>query len=89
MNVCESSVKLYKDLEMLFINAYFRGKRYGKILLNYAIERLGITTLDLSEQNEQALGFYEKAGFRIVGRSEKDAMGKDFPILHLKLEWDD
>lgn len=73
-------------LEMLFIDAGSRGKGYGKILLNYAIRNLGITTLDVNEQNTQALGFYEKAGFGIAGRSEKDAEGKDYPILHMKIK---
>ena len=74
-----------KHLEMLFVDADFMGKGYGKILLYYAIRNLGITTLDVNEQNEQAFGFYKKMGFTIAGRSEKDAEGKDYPILHLKL----
>lgn len=74
-----------KHLEMLFIDADFKGKGYGKVLLNYAIEHLGITTLDVNEQNDQAFAFYKKMGFRISGRSEKDAEGKDYPILHLEL----
>ncbi len=73
-----------KHLEMLFIDADSRAKGYGKVLLNYAIRNLGITTLDVNEQNEQALGFYKKMGFSITGRSEKDAEGKDYPILHLE-----
>lgn len=73
-------------LEMLFIDADSRGKGYGKIFLNYAIEHLGITTLDVNEQNEQALGFYKKMGFSIAGRSEKDVEGKDYPILHMELQ---
>lgn len=71
-------------LELLFIDADSRGKGYGKILLNYAIRNLGITKLDVNEQNTQALGFYQKAGFRISKRSEKDAEGKDYPILHME-----
>jgi putative acetyltransferase len=73
-------------LELLFIDADSRGKGYGKFLLNYAIRSLSIITLDVNEQNTQALGFYEKAGFSIAGRSEKDAEGKDYPILHLRLQ---
>ena len=72
-------------LEMLFIDADFRGKGYGKVLLNYAVEHLGIITLDVNEQNEQAFEFYKKMGFSIAGRSEKDAEGKNYPILHLEL----
>ena len=76
---------LSNHLEMLFIDADFRSKGYGKVLLNYAIRSLGIATLDVNEQNEQAFAFYKKMGFRIVGCSEKDAEGKDYPILHLEL----
>lgn len=72
-------------LEMLFIHAGSRGKGYGKTLLNYAIEHLQINLVDVNEQNQQAVGFYEKMGFRQTGRDEKDAMGKDYPILHLLL----
>ncbi|MDR1624080.1 MAG: GNAT family N-acetyltransferase [Tannerellaceae bacterium] len=75
-----------KHLEMLFVEANSIGKGYGKALLSYAVEHLGITTLDVNEQNEKALTFYEKAGFRIVGRSEKDGMGKNYPILHMGIK---
>ena len=69
-------------LEMLFIHAGSRGKGYGKALLQYASDHLRITKVDVNEQNKQAVGFYEKMGFKQIGRSEKDAMGKDYPILH-------
>lgn len=71
-------------LEMLFIDADSRGKGYGKTLLLYALDHLHITKVDVNEQNQQAVGFYEKMGFRQAGRDEKDAMGKDYPILHLE-----
>lgn len=69
-------------LEMLFIHAGSRGKGYGNALLQYALGHLQITKVDVNEQNQQAVGFYEKMGFTQIGRSEKDAMGKDYPILH-------
>ncbi len=74
-----------KHLEMLFVHAEARGKGYGKILLEYAIQTLHIQKLDVNEQNRQAIGFYEKFGFKTVSRSEKDSMGKKYPILHLVL----
>jgi putative acetyltransferase len=39
----------------------------------------------VNEQNEQALGFYLHAGFSVVHRSEKDALGMPYPILHMKI----
>lgn len=51
-----------------------------------AVLKPSITTLDVNEQNMQALGFCEKRDFGIAGCSEKDAERKDYPILHLKLQ---
>ena len=57
----------------------------GKILLNYAIESLEIISVDVNEQNPQAVGFYQHMGFHVISRSPIDDMGKPFPILHMKL----
>ncbi len=53
--------------------------------MEYAIDICGATTVDVNEQNEQAVGFYQKMGFRVVGRSERDPLGKPYPILHMRL----
>lgn len=74
-----------KQIEMLFVDALARGKGYGGLLLRYAIDELGAETLDVNEQNEQAIGFYKKFGFYQVGRSETDGTGREYPILHLSL----
>lgn len=44
-----------------------------------------ITKVDVNEQNPQAIGFYEKMGFKPIGRSEKDGSGKPYPIIHMSL----
>lgn len=75
---------LGENVEMLFIDAKSRGCGYGKYLLHFALENLKITKLDVNEQNIQAIEFYRKIGFEQTGRSEKDSMGKNYPILHLK-----
>ncbi|EMI5492049.1 GNAT family N-acetyltransferase [Providencia stuartii] len=72
-------------LEMLFISQANRGKGTGKQLLNFAIKELGITEVDVNEQNPQAVGFYQYMGFKQFARSEKDGEGNPFPILHLRL----
>ena len=41
--------------------------------------------MDVNEQNEQAVGFYEHYGFEVFDRSETDGMGDPFPILHMRL----
>lgn len=73
------------NLEMLFIHPEHRGKSIGKTLLEYAINSLNVNKVDVNEQNEQAVGFYQHFGFEIIGRSEWDASGKPYPILHMEL----
>ncbi len=73
-----------KNIEMLFISGEQRGKGYGKILLEYAIDNFNANTVEVNEQNTQAVGFYRKFGFKIISRSEKDSENKDYPILKLE-----
>lgn len=73
------------NLEMLFIHPAHRGKSIGKTLLEYAISNLKVTKVDVNEQNNDAIGFYKRYGFEAIGRSETDATGKPYPILHLEL----
>jgi putative acetyltransferase len=73
------------NLEMLFIHNDARGKGFGRTLYEFMKEKTGLTKVDVNEQNPQAIGFYEKMGFRKIGRSEKDGSGKDYPIIHMSL----
>jgi len=75
-----------QNLEMLFILPEYRGKRIGKSLLNYSLDALNIIKVDVNEQNEQAVGFYIHHGFETIRRSELDATGKPYPILHMELK---
>ncbi|MDE1165936.1 MAG: GNAT family N-acetyltransferase [Pseudomonas sp.] len=72
-------------VEMLFIHPNYRGEGIGKRLLGYATEHLNASQLDVNEQNTQAVGFYLKQGFEVVGRSERDGMDQPYPLLHLRL----
>ncbi|MCV9389349.1 GNAT family N-acetyltransferase [Reichenbachiella ulvae] len=74
------------NLEMLFIHPDFRGKAIGKGLLNYSVDHLNVSKVDVNEQNQQAIGFYLHSGFESVDRSELDATGKPYPILHMELK---
>ena len=75
-----------QQLQMLFIDPEYRGEKIGKSLLNYSIENLNVTKVDVNEQNEQAVGFYKHCGFEIIGRSELDSSGKPYPTLHMELK---
>ena len=58
----------------------------GKALLQHAIESQKVNKVDVNEQNEQAVGFYLHSGFVTYKRSELDATGKPYPILHMELQ---
>ena len=74
------------NLEMLFINPDDRGMGVGKALLEHSIHELKVTKVDVNEDNKQAVGFYEKFGFKTYVRSELDSSGKPYPTLHMRLE---
>lgn len=71
-------------IEMLFIDDQFRGQGAGSALLKFAIQSLKIDELDVNEQNEAALAFYQHYGFQIAARSDVDCSGKPYPTLTLK-----
>ena len=71
-------------VEMLFVHPDYRGQGIGKCLLMFAINELNAERLDVNEQNSQAIGFYLKQGFEVIGRCEKDGMGQPYPLLHLR-----
>ncbi|NYZ64407.1 acetyltransferase [Endozoicomonas sp. SM1973] len=73
------------NIEMLFISPESRGNGVGKLLTSYAVEQLGANKVDVNEQNTQAVGFYERLGFKVVNRSEVDGLGKPYPLLHMQL----
>ena len=74
-----------EKIEMLFLLDQARGKGIGKMLLQHAIKHLGAVKVDVNEQNPQAVGFYQRMGFKVESRSPLDDMGKPFPILHMTL----
>jgi putative acetyltransferase len=73
------------SLEMLFISPDVMKKGIGKMLMLHAINNLHIAKVDVNEQNEQAVKFYEQFGFQTISRSELDSTtGKPYPILHME-----
>ncbi|MDD6210952.1 MAG: GNAT family N-acetyltransferase [Bacteroidales bacterium] len=73
-------------IEMLFIRPDKRGEGLGKMLVHYAINQYHINLVDVNEQNEQAVVFYQHLGFHIIDRSNTDGEGKNYPILHMELK---
>lgn len=71
-------------MEALFIDPAYRGKGIGAMLVRHGLSRHPDMTTDVNEQNQQALGFYEKMGFVRTGRSALDGQGRPYPIIHLK-----
>jgi putative acetyltransferase len=75
-----------KKVEMLFLAPDYFGKGQGKKLMDFAIHNLKAFKVDVNEQNEKAVEFYQKLGFETFERSEKDDQGNDFPLLRMKLK---
>lgn len=46
---------------------------------------MGAGLVDVNEQNPDAVGFYRRMGFEIVGRLPLDGQGRPFPVLHMRL----
>tara|TARA_R110000850_G_scaffold8990_1_gene33090 strand:- start:211 stop:558 length:348 start_codon:yes stop_codon:yes gene_type:complete len=73
------------NIEMLFVALGERRQGVGALLALRAINRQGGTRVDGNEQNEQAIGFYQRIGFTVTGRSPIDGPGKPYPLLHMAL----
>lgn len=71
-------------LEALFVDPDARGTGVGRKLVEHALSLIPDLTTDVNEQNGQAVGFYQKMGFVVTGRSETDDHGRAYPLLHLR-----
>ena len=70
-------------VEMLFVEPPFFRCGVGTALVAHAEAAHQQLTLDVNEQNPQALAFYKRQGFRIVGRSAQDGQGMPYPLLQM------
>ncbi len=73
------------SLEMLFIQAEYRGNGIGKQLIKKGIDEYSVNRLAVNEQNPQARGFYEHMGFKVVKCTELDEQGNPYPLLYMAL----
>jgi len=72
-------------VEMLFIEPDRRGQGIGRALLDFCRNTRDTLSVDVNEQNPQAVGFYRHYGFAQTGRSPLDGEGRPFPLLHMAL----
>ena len=72
-----------EHMDALFVDPKVRGCGVGKLLIEHALTLAPKLTTNVNEQNEQAVGFYKKMGFKVTGRSETDDLGKPYPLLNL------
>lgn len=72
-------------IEMLFLDPAHFGQGLGQQLLGFAVNELQADKVDVNEQNLKALRFYQKAGFEVFERTDKDDQGKNYPLLRMKL----
>lgn len=70
-------------VEMLFLHPHQRGQGHGRAFMQCALQR-GVSLVDVNEDNAEARAFYERMGFIVFQRSERDGQGNPFPILHMK-----
>ena len=73
------------SIGLLFVLPETHGMGIGLALINYVYQHLHITEVDVNEQNTKACDFYRHLGFEVTERSAKDAIGKPFPVLSMKL----
>jgi len=51
------------NIEMLFVDPDYIGKKNGRMLTEYAIENLDASKVDVNEKNPDAIGFCQRMGF--------------------------
>jgi putative acetyltransferase len=72
------------NVEALFLDPDFRRLDGGRLLIDHARQLKGPLTVEVNEQNPEAVRFYEALGFETVSRSPDDGAGRPFPILKMR-----
>lgn len=73
-----------RHIDSLFLDPDCRGKGLGRLFIDHALRVAGTPlTVDVNEQNAQAVAFYRHMGFVETGRSPTDDDGRPYPLLHM------
>ena len=73
-----------RAVDALFIAPEWLRRGGGIRLLRHARLLAGPLTVEVNQQNGDALAFYLAQGFEIVRRSPVDSAGRPYPLLHLE-----
>ena len=73
-------------LEMLFVSPKNFKNGVGSALLNYVFKEYNVNEVCVNEQNEGAIKFYEKVGFKPYKRTPLDEQGRSYPIIYMKVQ---
>ncbi|MFT3998346.1 MAG: GNAT family N-acetyltransferase, partial [Asticcacaulis sp.] len=70
-------------LAMLFVDPAHQRGGVGRALIAHAYRLKGPLIVEVNEQVDGNVTFYEKCGFSVTGRSETDAAGNPYPIIYM------
>ena len=71
-------------IEMLFVDPTAQRDGIGTALVEDAVERHGEVTAEVNEQNALGRDWLVRRGFTATGRSDTDADGRPYPLVHLQ-----
>jgi len=69
------------NIDSLFVDPCVKGRGIGRMMAD-SVGRP--STVDVNEQNTEAVAFYRHLGFEMIGRSPHDGDGRPYPLLHMK-----
>jgi len=73
-----------REIDSLFVDSCAHRQGIGRTLVEtFAASGKGELHVEVNEENAAARAFYERLGFRIVGRSPLDRQGRPYPLLRL------
>ena len=73
-----------RSVEGLFIAPEWQRRGGGTLLMRHAGRMANRLTVEVNEQNADAIAFYFAQGFEIVRRSATDRSGRPYPLLYLE-----